>query len=205
MRGYLPWRWKKSQAAEQYVVFARIQSTDILRDVVRLFVYQQFAPELHVSSYDAWRVLNFSDSNDHGPGSKLIFGFRAQSDKLAETIDAVIERSIKERASIIIEGIHIHPGYYRRVIQQDAVVIPLLLTNPSAEKLKANFRRRGEISPSRSASQYMNNFSAIWEIQDYLITEAQRYGVPFIPNTDFDDTLTAVISAITKCLEKRFI
>ncbi len=183
----------------------RIQSTDILRDVVRLFVYQHLAPELHVSSYDAWRVLDFSDTKDLDQDSLMISGFRAQSDKLADTIEAVIDRSVKEQASIIIEGIHIHPGFSRQVAQQDAVLVPLLLTNPSAAKLKVHFHRRGEVSPSRSANRYLNNFSAIWEIQDYLIAEAQRYGVSCIPNTDFDYTLKAVISVITERLEERFL
>lgn len=183
----------------------RTQSTDILRDVVRLFVPEQFAPELHVSSYDAWRVLHCSVVNDRNQSSQLIAGFRAQSDKLAATIDAVIKRSVKERASIIIEGSHIHPDYHRRVIREEAVVIPLLLTNPSTEKLKQHFLRRGEVAPSRGATRYLENFSAIWQIQDYLVGEAQRYGVPFIVNTDLDDTLRTVIGVITERLEERFL
>mgnify|MGYP001824414840 CR=1 FL=1 len=182
----------------------RTQSTDILRDVVRLFISEQFAPELHVSSYDAWRVLHCRDTNDRNQASRLIAGFRAQSDRLAATIDAVIDRSVKERASIIIEGIHIHPNYHRRVIQEEAVVIPLLLTNPSTEKLQQHFLRRGEVAPSRAATKYLENFSTIWQIQDYLVGEAQRCGVPFIVNTDLDDTLRMLIGIITERLEERF-
>lgn len=183
----------------------RTQSTDILRDVVRLFVSAQFAPELHVSSYDAWRVRHCRATNDSNQDSHLIEGFSAQSDKLATTIDAVIKRSIRERASIIVEGIHLHPEYHHRVIQEDAVVIPLLLTNPSSETLKQHFRRRGEVAPSRGATRYLENFSAIWQIQDYLVQEAQRCGVPVIPNTDLDDTIRRVIGVITERLVESFL
>ena len=182
----------------------RILSTDILRDVVRLFVSEQVAPELHVSTYDAWRALDHPGITDGKQHSRLIGGFRAQSDRLAATVDAVIERSVTERVAIIIEGIHIHPEYHLCVAKDEAVVIPLLVTNPSAEKLKQHFLRRGEVAPSRGATRYLKNFSSIWQIQDYLIGEAQRCGVPIIPNTDLDDTLRRVIAVITKRLEERF-
>ena len=182
----------------------RIQSTDILRDVVRLFVSEQLAPELHVSTYDAWRTLDPPCTTDGEQDSHLIGGFRNQSDRLAATIDAVIERSIKERASSIIEGIHIHPEYHRRVVQDEAVVIPILVTNPSAEKLKRHFLRRGEVAPSRGAARYLENFSAIWQIQGHLIAEARRCGVPTIPNSDLDDSLREVIAVITRHLKERF-
>jgi len=183
----------------------RTQSTDILRDVVRLFVSKQFAPELHVSSYDAWRVLPCHEGGERSEDSHLIQGLGAQSDKLAETIDAVIRRSIKERVSIIVEGIHIVPEYYRRVIEEDAVVVPVLLTIPASEKLKQHFLRRGEVAPSRGATQYLDNFSAIWQIQEHLIEEAQRCKVPVIPNTDLDGTVRRAIRIITQQLRGRFL
>ena len=182
----------------------RIQSTDILRDVVRLFVPEHQAPELHFSSYEAWRVSN-GGMNEHDHDTRLIAGFRAQSNTLSATVDAVINRSVKERASIIIEGIHVHPDYYHRLIQEEAVVVSFLLINPSTEKLKKHFLRRGELAPSRGATRYMENFSAIWQIQGYLVDEAERCGVPSIPNTDVDETLRTVIDIITERLEERFL
>jgi len=197
---------KSTIAAELalHLDIGRTQSTDILRDIVRLFVSEQFAPELHVSSYDAWRVRHSHVMNDSNQDSSLIEGFSAQSDKLATTIDAVINRSIRERASIIVEGIHIHPEYHRRVSQEDAVVIPLLLTNPSPETLKQHFRRRGEVASSRGATRYLENFSAIWQIQDYLVQEAQSCRVPVIPNTNLEDTIRRVIAVITERLVESF-
>jgi len=198
---------KSTVAAElaQRLDIGRIQSTDILRDVVRLFVSEQLAPELHVSSYNAWRVSPYRNMSDHNQDSHLIAGFRAQSDKLATTIDAVIARSIKERVSIIIEGVHINPDYYRRVVQDEAVVIPLLLTNPSTKKLKRHFLRRGEVAPSRGATGYLENFSEIWQVQNFLVGEAKRYEVPIIVNTDLDDTLRRVIGSIMEHLQERFL
>ncbi len=183
----------------------RTQSTDILREIVRLFVHEKFAPELHVSSYEAWQVLFDTYENDRRRGSYLIDGFRAQSNKLTVAIDEVIKRSIKERVSTIIEGIHICPDYQSRVIQEDALVVPILLTIPTQEELKQHFYRRGQLAPSRDATQYLEHLSTIWQVQEYLVGEAKRCGVPIIPNRNLDVTLQGVIRAITKRLTIQFL
>ena len=183
----------------------RTQSTDILRDVVRLFVSGQSAPELHVSSYDAWRVRQCRDPGERKQHLHLVEGFRAHSDRLAATIDAVITRSVKERVSIIVEGIHILPEYYRRMVAEEAVVVPLMLTMPAPDELKQHFLRRGELAPSRDAAQYLENFSAIWQIQEHLIEEAQRCRVPVVPNTELDETVRRAIRIITGHLVERFL
>jgi len=183
---------------------ARVTSTDILRDVVRLFIPEQQAPELHVSSYDAWRVSERGIDDDRHDHLCLTDGFSAQSERLIPAIDAVIERSVKEQASIIIEGIHVQPKYASRIDREDAVVVPLVLTNPLQENLKRHFLRRGEAAPSRGAAKYLENFPAIWDIQKYLISEAQSCGVPCIANTDLDETIRRVFSVISARLEERF-
>ena len=198
---------KSTVAAELALRFdiGRVQSTDILRDIIRLFIPNESAPELHVSTYDAWRMLSIAEKNKHSRAPHLIEGYLAQSNRLTETVDAVIERTVKERASIIIEGIHLHPKFQSQLNQQEAVVIPLLLANPSKQKLKQHFQRRGEVAPSRGATGYLKNFSTIWQIQEYLIGDAQRCGVPTIFNNDLDDTLQKVIGVISERLADHFL
>ncbi len=183
----------------------RTQSTDILRDIVRLFVAEQCAPELHASSYAAWRFLDSGEQRPLDQSAHLIIGYGAQSGQLAPTIQAVIKRSVKERESIIVEGIHLHPEFYRRLSEEDAVIVPIQLSNPDAEQLKQHFLRRGEIAPSRHAAQYLENFSAIWQIQQYLNAEAVRCDVPVIANVNLEDTVQSVIDAITERLLQRFV
>ncbi len=182
----------------------RTQSTDILREVVRLFVSQDDAPEIHTSSYDAWQALSGPTQTSADAASTLIEGYLAQAARLAVAIDGVVARSIKERASTIIEGIHVHPAYHQRLFARDAVIAPVLLTIPSEECLKQHFMRRGEQSPSRSASRYLENFDSIWQLQAYFITEAKRCGVPVIPNIDLDQTIGRVMEAITRRLAEHF-
>jgi 2-phosphoglycerate kinase len=182
----------------------RTQSTDILREVVRLFVPEEDAPEIHTSSYDAWQVLSSPTRISTDEASPLTEGYLAQAARLAVAVDGVIARSIKERASTIIEGIHAHPAYHQRLLERDAVIAPVLLTIPSADGLKQHFVRRGEQSPSRSASRYLKNFESIWQLQAYFIDEATRCGVPVIPNIELDKTISRVMEAITQRLAERF-
>ena len=85
----------------------RIQSTDTLREVMRLFVSKHMVPELHTSSYDAWRFIRCPTGVDPAPSTHLIEGYRAQASKVSLAIDGVLTRSVKERVSTIVEGIHI--------------------------------------------------------------------------------------------------
>ncbi|MEA3411492.1 MAG: cyclic nucleotide-binding domain-containing protein [Pseudomonadota bacterium] len=178
----------------------RTQSTDMLREVVRLFVSEESAPELHASTYAAWQARQAAIGVASGEGSQLVDGFRAQAASLATAMDGVIERSVRERASTIIEGIHVHPAYHEHLSHHDALFVPLLLTNPSQDALKRHFARRGQKAPSRSAGRYLENFTSIWQLQTYLIEEAARRGVPMIPNIQLVDTVRRVMEVITDAL-----
>lgn len=181
----------------------RTQSTDILREVMRLLVSPESAPELHASTYAAWQTRDAAPGSSKGPGIPLIEGFRAQVDKLALAIDGVIDRSVKERASTIIEGIHVHPAYATRFVHQDALFVPILLTIPSQDELKRHFARRGRQAPSRGASSYLENFDAIWRFQAHLMEEAARCGVPVIPSIQLEETAGQAIKVITQALLAR--
>jgi 2-phosphoglycerate kinase len=181
----------------------RTQSTDILREVMRLFVSEQSAPELHASTYAAWRARHPRGGTDACEGSPLIDGFRAQAGRLAGAIDGVIDRSVEERASTIIEGIHVHPAYHEHLAYHDAVLVPILLTIPSQDELKRHFARRGEQAPARGASRYLENFESIWRLQAHLMEEAARCDVPVIPNIQLDKTVRQVMEVITDVLVTR--
>lgn len=178
----------------------RTQSTDILREVMRIFVSQETSPELHASTFAVRLTHRAAIRPVAGAGSLLVDGFRAQADVLAVAIDGVIDRSVKERASTIIEGIHVHPAYQERAKRRDALVVPILLTTPSERELKKHFARRGQQAPSRGAESYLENFEAIWRLQNHFVEEAERLRVPVIPNIALDRTVRQVVEAITDTL-----
>ncbi len=181
----------------------RTLSTDILREVMRLIVSEESEPGLHASTFTAWRAGQAAEDAASHDTSTLIAGFRAQAATLSVAIDGVIGRSVKERASTIVEGIHIHPAYHEHLAHQDALVVPVLLTIPSEDELKRHFIRRGQQAPTRGASHYLENFQAIWQLQAHLIEEAARYGVAVIPNIRLEKTLQQVMEVITDALITR--
>lgn len=182
----------------------RTLSTDILREVMRLLIPERLTPELHTSTFDAWTVLHQTPASEKEDARSLIDGYRSQAAKVAVAVDAVIERSIKEGVSTIIEGIHLFPSYHQGLSQSTAVVVPVLLTIPSREALEHHFVRRGQQTPSRGTSRYIDNFERIWCLQDYLIAEAERLAVPLVSNLHVDQSISRVMEIITEALVNRF-
>ena len=182
----------------------RTQSTDILREVMRVLLPEPSEPVLFASTYEAWKAVPAAAAGkalDHGAA---VAGFLAQANRVTEVIDGVVRRSIKEQVSMVVEGIHLHPEYHRRFTGWDAVVVPVLLTVPSRDDLKAHFARRGEQAPSRGARRYLEHLDNILELQDYFVAEARRHGVDTIANDRVDRTVERVMDVITARLMRRF-
>jgi len=182
----------------------RTQSTDMLREVMRLLVPKHSHPALHSSTFEAWQSVQGEAGNRNAAQQSFIEGFLAQADQLALAIDGVVSRSIKEQASAIIEGIHLHPAYHQRLETGDAVVVPVLLAVPNRDDLKTHFARRGEHAPSRGSRRYLSNLEVIWRLQDYFIAEADRCDVAIVQNTHLNTTLDRIMEVITNCLLARF-
>ena len=67
----------------------RTQSTDMLREVMRMLVPERLAPVLHTSSFNAWQALR-SQPTSGGPEA-VADGYRSQSELLSLPIEAVIQ------------------------------------------------------------------------------------------------------------------
>jgi len=104
----------------------RTQSTDMLREVMRIMMPEQLVPVLHTSSFTAWKALPGSpEVIDDVSDTLLVNGYRSQADLLAVAIEAVTQRALRERVSLILEGVHIHPSIEEKLSKHDdAVVIP---------------------------------------------------------------------------------
>jgi len=174
----------------------RTQATDLLREVMRFFVSEESAPELHASTDSAWKARDASPCGGSSGGSALIEGFHAQAARVAVAIDGVVARSLKERASTIIEGVHVHPAYHTRLTCHDAVLVPVLLTVPTQDELKQHLARRGRRAPSRGVSRYLENFESIWRLQTHLMEEAADCGVAVIANVQLEETVRQIMDVV---------
>ena len=69
----------------------RTQSTDMLREVMRIMTPKQLIPVLHTSSFTAWTALpGAPEAIQDVPETLLVNGYRSQADLLAVAIEAVI-------------------------------------------------------------------------------------------------------------------
>ena len=117
-------------------------------------------------------------------------------------MNAIISRAIKENVSIIVEGIHLIPGAFKKLIKDGkAYVAHIILTTLDEDIHKGRFKTREKLT-QRTSKRYLKNFRAIRTIQDYIYRTAKSEGNPIIENIDFDQTRQRAIEVITDMLIK---
>jgi len=177
----------------------RLASTDSLREVMRKMVSKELVPTLHASSYEAGKYLHHIEGM--GKEEKVIYGFLDQSEKVATSVEAVINRAIKENVSLVVEGIHLVPGVANK-FKDKAHIVHIILTTLDEETHKGRFKSREKRS-LRTSKKYLKNFQSIRLIHDFLYKKAKEEGLPVVDNIDFDQTREKVLEVITdKLVEK---
>jgi 2-phosphoglycerate kinase len=184
----------------------RTQSTDMLREVMRTMVSEQLLPVLHQSSFKAWSALPGQPGVlDKVPEPLLIHGYRTQADLLSVAIQAVIQRGLRERVSLILEGVHIHPAYIEKLeADDDAIVIPVMIGVLKRKRLQHRIRGRGSDVPQRRAERYLRHFEDIWRLQSYLLSEADRANIPIVVNNDRDKVFREIMRITIETLAQDF-
>ncbi len=175
----------------------RTQSTDMLREVMRLLVPERLMPELHTSSFNAWQTL---PSWDHKPVSfqtHFIEGYLAQARAVGVGLEGVMKRAEREQLSLILEGVHIFPEMQKRIRERrEVIVVPIIISVHKRKQLRRQLEGRGRQISLRRAERYLASFEAIWKLQDFLVAEAETHDIPIIPNEDVAQTVQLVMDAI---------
>jgi 2-phosphoglycerate kinase len=183
----------------------RIQSTDMLREVMRMMVSKRLLPVLHASSFNAWKSLPVQGGNDRDRDQLIAEGYRSQVELLAVPCEAVLQRAVEECIPIILEGVHVHPDLVARAPKDsDVITVHITLAVLKSKELKSRLRGRGVEVPQRRAKRYLNNFDSIWSLQSFLLSEADRCDVPIIPNGDKDKTVLQTIQQVNVELARHF-
>jgi 2-phosphoglycerate kinase len=182
----------------------RTQSTDMLREVMRTMLPKQLLPVLHTSSFAAWSALPGQlKTYTRVPEALLIHGYRTQADLLSVAIEAVIQRALRERVSLILEGVHIHPAFMEKLkSEKEAVVIPIMLGILKRKRLQRRISGRSTDVPQRRAERYLKHFDEIWHLQSYLLSEADRANIPIIDNNDRDKIFREVMRITIEILAR---
>ncbi len=184
----------------------RTQSTDMLREVMRTMISKRLIPILHKSSFSAWEALPVQESRLAEYQEILVAdGFLAQVDLLSVASEAVIDRALRERVSLIFEGVHIHHSLVERIPEDsDAVIAPIMLAVLKRKDLKERIKGRGTRAPERRSERYMEHFDEIWRLQSFLLSEADRTKTPIIVNGDRDKVLCEIMRTVIGMLSKDF-
>jgi 2-phosphoglycerate kinase len=183
----------------------RIQSTDMLREVMRMMMPKRLLPVLHTSSFNAWKALRIQDAKERDWDQLVADGYRSQADLIAVPCEAVLQRAIEESVPVILEGVHAHPDLIERLpADTDAIVVHATLAVLRSKELKARLRGRGAEVPQRRAKRYLNKFDSIWSLQSFLLSEADRCDVPIITNHDKEKAVLQIILHVVQELARHF-
>ena len=187
----------------------RTQSTDMLREAMRMMVPERLLPALHTSSFSAWTTLPANQVSGQGGQEEtealIADGYLAQTELLAVPCEAVIQRALRERVSLILEGVHVHPLLLGRISREtDAIVVPIMLSVRKEKRLRRRISGRRKEAPLRAFEVQLEHFDAIWQLQSFLLSEADRAHVPIIDNSDKETTIKLVVDAIIDILSRHF-
>ena len=168
-------------------------STDMIREVMRKIVSKELSPVIHKSSFDAYESIR-TPSVRVDP---VIEGFISHVEVVNIGIEAIIERSVKEGISTIIEGVHVVPGFIRKDLIEDNNIIIFTLTVDDEESHKQRFYSRcRQPWVKRSLERYMDNFDTIRKTQDFLVEQANINNTRVINNRDINETIDLMVSDI---------
>jgi len=187
----------------------RTQSTDMLRQVMRMMIPERLLPVLHTSSFNAWKSVSGSGrdrTGDRISRDKLVIdGYLQQVNLIEVACQAVIERAIQERASLVLEGVHVLPSLREKVpADTDTVVVPIMLGVLKQKHLMQHIQGRGTTTPQRRSERYMENFEDIWQLQTYILSEADRMGTPIVINRDKETAIRESMRIVGDSLAQSF-
>jgi 2-phosphoglycerate kinase len=170
----------------------RVVATDgSIREVMRSMLSAELMPTLHVSSFQTNTVVREPTRRSDA----LVAGFREQTAAVAVGIEALIKRAAADGTSVVIEGVHVVPGFVDVAAYADQVVaLPVVLEVDDEGRHLNHFARRE--TGVRPAERYAQNFENIRKLQRYIKSQALSHGVPIVPNHSFDQAISAVLDLV---------
>lgn len=199
--GGVPGSGKSTVATELATALGivRTQSTDMLREVMRILIPKRVAPRLHTSSFNT----NKAETNEIyeiPDADSLLYGFQQQSELVEVACQAVLQRALNERVSMIIEGVHIRPSLLSHIPESDAVIVPFMLGVLDKDILISHIKRRRASTEQRRATRYLEKIDEIWQLQSALLSEADNENFSILNNLDSEHTVSEIIKTITETI-----
>jgi 2-phosphoglycerate kinase len=168
----------------------RVTSTDFIRQTMRAFFSKEFMPSIHYSSFEAGQALPGGETGD-----PVLAGFLDQTRNVLVGVRAVVERTLHEGWSIVLEGVHLVPGLLPAI--EGALAVQCVLAVEPEDVHAGNFWVRDAGTEGlRPVQRYLDALGDIRYIQSYIVERAERAGAPVIENSSIEQTIGAVMELV---------
>ena len=137
----------------------RISSTDSIREVMRGIFTKDLMPAIYESAFSAWRGLRVPVPEGANP---VVVGFREQSAVVNTGVKALIHRAAHEGISMVIEGVHLVPGYLDPRQVRECRVVQLVIGVDDEQSHRSHFYiREAQTHGTRPHRRYETEFESI--------------------------------------------
>jgi 2-phosphoglycerate kinase len=175
----------------------RVASTDFIRQTIRAFFSKDFMPSVHYSSFEAGDAVEDAETGD-----PTLLGFLAQTRNVLVGVEAAIDRALREGWSIVLEGVHLVPGMICDQID-GALVVHAVLQIESEELHASHFHVRDAATGGvRAMDKYLSRLDDIRRIQGYIVSRAERNGVPVIENASPEQATNDLMELVLSSAER---
>jgi 2-phosphoglycerate kinase len=171
----------------------RVTSTDFVRETMRAFFSREFMPSIHTSSFEAGDAVPGADD-------PLVTGFLEQASQVLVGVRGSIERALREGWSMVLEGVHLVPGLLPD-LGGNAIVTACVLAIEDETTHAQHFFTRDN-GTHRPMAKYLDRFAEIRRLQELIVEQAKREGVPVIENESTERATAAVAELVLLAAER---
>ncbi len=169
----------------------RIVSTDSIREVMRGIFTRDLMPAVYESSFNAWRGLRVPVPHGVNP---VIVGFREQAAVVATGMKSLMDRAVLEGVSLVLEGVHVVPGYLEPSQFGDASVVQVIISVDDEDAHRSHFYvRELQTEGTRPLERYRANFTNIRLLGRYIEDLAAERGIPVVNSVQLDRAVAEVL------------
>lgn len=177
----------------QRLEITNIIGTDMIREVLRQTISSKLIPELHSSSYEAYKMLK---PKLNPILRQSIVGYEEQCRHIIVGVESAIQTALYSRENSIIEGVHLAPNLLNPSVLSETHVIMILFYLEDEKEHKRRIQARGTKVEFRKPDKYIAAFTEIRNIQTYLVEEATKANIPIIETSDGGKALNKIMDKI---------
>ncbi|MEF8787612.1 MAG: ATP cone domain-containing protein [Planctomycetota bacterium] len=191
---------KSSIAAElgHRLGIERVIGTDTIREIMRSIIPRNLVPPLHESSFEAGDALQSSLVKQQG-----LYAFQQQVQVVCEGVSAVLKRGVKEGLPMVINGVHLVPGFLNEEVvgHMPGHLFEFVLQVPDREQHSMFFYER-EKGTRREAKRYTSRMDEIRRLQSFICEAADENNVATVANEEYEQTLQTLVERVISGLSE---